>query len=166
MHQPPPNPGVRVPPPLLFVAGFLLAWLADARLVHLPVDAGAGARSVAHGAVQGAGASLIVAGVALVFWGILTFARARTAILPHRPAARLVTTGPYRFTRNPMYTGFATAYAGAALVANTAWPLIVLPVVVRVVYVLVIRREEQYLAGAFGAEFDAYRARVRRWGWW
>ena len=165
MHQPPPNPGVRVPPPLLFVAGFLLAWLVDARLARLPVIAGVGAPSAPHRAVQGTGIALVLAGAALALWGMLTFARARTAILPHRPAARLVTGGPYRVTRNPMYTGLATAYVGAALIANTVWPLIVLPVVVRVLYALVIRREERYLAGAFGADYDAYRARVRRWGW-
>ena len=166
MPQPPPNPGVRVPPPLLFVAGFLVAKLADARLVRLPIVPELGAQAVARAAVHGGGVALVAAGSALTLWGVLTFARAQTAILPHRPAARLVTGGPYRFTRNPMYTGFAAAYLGAALLANTAWPLIVLPLVVRAVYVLVISREERYLAGAFGAEYDAYRMRVRRWGAW
>lgn len=153
------HPGVRFPPPLLFAAGFLLAWLVDARVERLRIVGGTASPVL----VQGAGGTLVVAGLALVCWGMLTFARAHTAILPNQPAAQLVVSGPYRFTRNPMYTGLTTAYMGLALLANTAWPVLLLPAVLLLLYRLVIRREEAYLAGAFGAEYEAYRRRVGRW---
>jgi protein-S-isoprenylcysteine O-methyltransferase Ste14 len=94
---------------------------------------------------------------------MLTFRRARTAILPTRPASQLVDGGPYRFTRNPMYTGLTTAYVGAAALLDSVWPLLLLPLVLAALVRLVVRREEAYLRGAFGAEYAAYQARVRRW---
>jgi protein-S-isoprenylcysteine O-methyltransferase Ste14 len=106
---------------------------------------------------------LTAAGLIVVFWGIATFRAHRTAVFPNQPAARIVRTGPYRFTRNPMYTGMTTAYVGLALMLNDAWPLIFLPIVLVLLVSLVIQREERYLASAFPAEYDAYRRRVRRW---
>ena len=57
--------------------------------------------------------------VPLMLWGIATFARHRTAVMPHLPARRLVTGGPYRFTRNPMYTGMTLAYVGGCAIVGT-----------------------------------------------
>jgi protein-S-isoprenylcysteine O-methyltransferase Ste14 len=75
----------------------------------------------------------------------------------------LVKDGPYRFTRNPMYTGLTIAYFGGAALLDSAWPIIVLPVVLIVLVQTVILREERYLADAFGVEYSVYVARVRRW---
>lgn len=154
----PAHPGVRFPPPLLFVAGFLLAWLVESRVAHLPIAADG-----ASGAARMVGTAIVFVGVALGVWGALTFVRARTAIIPNQPASRVVVSGPYRFTRNPMYIGLTATYVGLAVFTNTIWPLLLLPAVLFLVYQLVIRREERYLAAAFGAEYDAYRQRVRRW---
>ena len=74
-----------------------------------------------------------------------------------------MTAGPYRLTRNPMYVSLAALYVGVSLFANSWWPLLLLPVVLLAVDRAVIAREERYLAGAFPAEYAAYRARVRRW---
>ena len=106
---------------------------------------------------------LVVAGMGLSVWGIITFRLARTSIIPSRPASRLVENGPYRFTRNPMYTGLTLAYLGVAAMMNSAWPLLALPVVLALLVRLVVRREEAYLHDAFGEEYAAYRGRVRRW---
>jgi protein-S-isoprenylcysteine O-methyltransferase Ste14 len=94
---------------------------------------------------------------------MITFKRARTAIIPNRSASAIVTTGPYRFTRNPMYAGLTLAYVGGALLIGTAWTLLLLPVVIAVLYRRVIRREEAYLDAAFPDVYAAYRGRVRRW---
>ena len=153
------SPGVRFPPPTLFVAGWLLAWLLERRVERI--------RLIGEGGSQAplviAGTALIVAGALVIGAGLLTFFRARTAIMPHHAASRLVTHGPYRFTRNPMYLGMTLLYSGLALRANFGWPLLLLPLVLVAVVQLVIRREERYLASEFGAAYDDYRHRVRRW---
>jgi protein-S-isoprenylcysteine O-methyltransferase Ste14 len=154
-----PHPGVRFPPPLLFAAGFLAGWVVETRVTRLRLVADA----AADGPLRWLGVLLLAAGLGLMFWGLVTFRRASTAVLPHRPASRLVIAGPYRFTRNPMYTGLTAAYGGLACLANVAWPLVLLPLVLVALVRLVVRREEAYLAHAFGAEYDAYRQRVRRW---
>ena len=94
---------------------------------------------------------------------MVTFGRARTAINPHHSASQLVTHGPYRFTRNPMYTGLTIAYLGGSALVDSAWPIIALPIVLLILVKTVISREEMYLADAFGAEYRGYVARVRRW---
>jgi protein-S-isoprenylcysteine O-methyltransferase Ste14 len=151
------SPGVPIPPPLLFVFGFLAGLLADG-VVPLAL-LGSGRRALAVWAGWGA----IGSGLALMLWGIATFARHRTAVMPHLPARRLVTGGPYRFTRNPMYVGLVLAYAGLALLIDTAWPLLLLPAVLALLVVVVVRREERYLARAFGDSYHDYQSRVRRW---
>ena len=151
------SPGVPVPPPLLFVFGFLAGLLADG---VVPVGLfGSARREIA--VIGGWGA--IAAGLLVMVWGLATFLRPRTAVMPHLPASRLVTSGPYRFSRNPMYVGLTLTYVGLALLIDTAWPLFVLPVVLALLMVMVVRREERYLERAFGEAYRSYRQRVRRW---
>jgi protein-S-isoprenylcysteine O-methyltransferase Ste14 len=156
-QAPPSSPGVRFPPPILFVGGLLLGWLLDRYWRALPLS------RVGGSAVELIGWSLLGVGLFLVAWGMLIFRRARTAIIPSHGASRVVTHGPYRYSRNPMYTGLTIAYVGVAALIDSAWPLIVLPVVLVALVRLVISREEAYLSDAFGAEYGAYRERVRRW---
>ena len=151
------GPGIHVPPPLIFVAGFAAGWLLNRRLEFVIDGDGAGAVQTAIGAV------LVAAGLGLSASGITTFIRARTTVLPNRAARQLVTWGPYRATRNPMYTGLATAYLGAACLTNLAWPLVWLPAVILTMNAVVIRREERYLNAAFGLPYAEYCRRVRRW---
>jgi protein-S-isoprenylcysteine O-methyltransferase Ste14 len=157
MQQPLSNPGVRFPPPILLVAGFLVGWVLDRYWHALPLS------HVGGSAVEVIGLVLLIVGAVLVASGVLTFRRARTAIIPSHGASQLVTNGPYRFTRNPMYTGFALAYIGGAAVIDSLWPLLLLPVAIIALVRLVISREEAYLRSAFGTEYTVYQARVRRW---
>lgn len=101
--------------------------------------------------------------IALDTASMVRFSRKRTPVSPAQASTALVTDGPYRFTRNPMYMGMACAYAGAAVAAAVLWALAFLPVVLLAVDRLVIPREERHLARAFGAEYDRYRGHVRRW---
>ena len=94
---------------------------------------------------------------------MMTFRRAKTAINPHHSASQLVTHGPYRFTRNPMYTGLTLEYLGGSALLDSAWPVIVLPIVILILVETVISREEMYLRDAFGVEYTGYAASVRRW---
>lgn len=155
-----PHPGVYFPPPFYFALGFLAGWLLH-RLVPLTVPGANGIGGIAG--MHAVGWLLVAVGVVILVWAQITFRRHRTTVIPHRPASTMVTGGPYHFTRNPMYLSFTLLYAGAALITHMLWPIILLPVVLVLLTMLVIRREERYLADAFGAEYSAFRSRVRRW---
>ncbi len=80
-----------------------------------------------------------------------------------KPASRIVDKGPYRLTRNPMYTGMSLVYLGAMLLLNWGWALVLFPLVLILLYRFVISREEAYLTSEFGEEYLAYCRKVRRW---
>jgi protein-S-isoprenylcysteine O-methyltransferase Ste14 len=141
-------------PPLLFAAPLGAALLAG-RVLPLPLPRLPSTRA--------AGITLVLAGVVFSLSGTATVLRHRTTVVPHRPVTRLVTAGPFRISRNPMYTGHAVSCGGAALWAGSWWPLIVLPLSVLATRRLVIDPEEDYLAARFGTDYERYRARVRRW---
>lgn len=148
---------VPVIPPVLFAAGlaagFLLKWLVPVRLVPPSLE----------GRVCFAGSALALLGLAFGGWAFATFLKARTTPHPNHPVSALVTWGPYRVSRNPMYVGVSIGVAGIALVANTPWVLAVLPAVWLALRHLVIGREEAYLERKFGEEYQAFKARTRRW---
>lgn len=94
---------------------------------------------------------------------IATFLRNRTTVFPHGNPARLVTGGPYRLTRNPMYVSLTLAYLGAASLWQLLWPLALLPLPLLWLDRLLIPLEESRLQASFQDTYDAYRHRVRRW---
>ena len=106
---------------------------------------------------------LIVTGFLLSVWAVRTMFRANEDPNPNRPTDRIVVTGPYSLSRNPIYVSFNLIYLGIALVANAVWPLIFLPAAFAVLQYGVIDREERYLERLFGDEYRNYRTRVRRW---
>lgn len=142
-------------PPLIFGAAFL-AGIGLQGLVPLgwPVPAAAG---------RGLGWVLLFAGLALDVWAMAALHRARTTILPHRAAGRLVTNGPFAFTRNPIYLGNTIALLGLGLMLENPWLLAAAIGAAVATDHLAARREEAHLAAKFGAEFTAYAARVPRW---
>ncbi|HEY6155859.1 MAG TPA: isoprenylcysteine carboxylmethyltransferase family protein [Gemmatimonadales bacterium] len=152
----PDTSGVRVPPPLIYIGLFLVGYALHRTVpVRLWGDVPPLARLV--------GWSLVGAGVLLAVGAVVLFRRAGTTPNPTRPTTALVLHGPYRFTRNPMYVGLGLCYLGATLLVNSAWPLVLFPVLIVLVQRWVIAPEEAYLERRFGAEYRAYRARVRRW---
>jgi protein-S-isoprenylcysteine O-methyltransferase Ste14 len=94
---------------------------------------------------------------------VAEFGAAGTAVSPLDSATALVSGGPYRLTRNPDYIGQLLVFAGSALAANTAWPIVLLPGVLAAIDRGVVRQEEQYLESKFGAAYADYAARVPRW---
>jgi protein-S-isoprenylcysteine O-methyltransferase Ste14 len=150
----PDSPGVIVFPPALFggtlLVGLVLHFIWPAHLIS-------------GSWVRIAGAILFVAGGALAIWGRKTMVRAGTNVLPTRPALAIVTDGPFRFTRNPLYLANAVAYLGLTLVFNTVWTLLLYVPMLLVIHWGIIRREERYLEAKFGETYLAYKARVRRW---
>jgi protein-S-isoprenylcysteine O-methyltransferase Ste14 len=146
------GPGVRVPPPLLATAVMVGAWVLD-RIWTVQI----GPPAVALGGM------VIFLAVALAGWSVLALAKAGNDPRPDRPDAALVAAGPYRFSRNPIYLGLLLVAAGLALMWGTLWGWIGVALLHALLDRMVIAREEAYLAARFGAAYEAYRARVRKW---
>jgi protein-S-isoprenylcysteine O-methyltransferase Ste14 len=152
----PDNAGVKVPPPFVYVAGIVLGWLVH-RAWPLPIFD-------PHSRLRAALALLFGLGWLIFFGAAFTsFTRSRTTLIPNRPATALVTTGIYSVTRNPMYVSLALLYLAVAMVLDSWWIVLLLPLVLLVIGRWVITREERYLARAFPHDYDEYRRRVRRW---
>ncbi len=148
------NPGIKVPPPLIYAVPLLFGLLLDRRrhLAFLP-----------RGARGALGLPLLGGGAALNAWFLKTIRDAEVPIRTDKPVPRLTTEGPFRYSRNPSYLALAMIYAGIALLRNSFWAILFLPVVVAVIQREVIGREERYLERAFGEEYLAYKEQVRRW---
>jgi protein-S-isoprenylcysteine O-methyltransferase Ste14 len=150
----PDTAGVVAPPPLVYLAGLALGFGLEALLPSASLPSAL--RWVLGGA-------LVLAGIGLLASFNTAFHRKGTAVEPWKPTTAIVTTGPYRLTRNPAYLGMALVYVGIALLAETLWVLLPLPLVLAVIDRAVIAREERYLERKFGQEYMDYKARVRRW---
>jgi protein-S-isoprenylcysteine O-methyltransferase Ste14 len=122
-----------------------------------------GRASLSCRAARGLGWSLLGGGIALNGWFLKTIRNAEVPIRTDRPVPRLTTEGPFRHTRNPSYLALAVIYAGIAILRNSLWAMLLLPLVVMVIQREVIGREERYLERTFGEEYLAYKQRVRRW---
>jgi protein-S-isoprenylcysteine O-methyltransferase Ste14 len=148
---------VFVPPPLLYLIPMLAAAMLHSRR-SWAISVGF------QTTLWFAGVTAIAIGTAIGLASVDRFRKANTTILPAgRPTTAIVEHGPYRFTRNPMYLAMACAYFGLALLFNNLWALVLLPVILAVVDLGVIRREERYLAAKFGDPYRVYCTRVRRW---
>jgi len=148
------HPGIRVPPPLIYLLPLILGLLLD-RKAHVPFLPRRAARSL--------GWPLLGGGVLLSRWFLQTMREVDAPVRTDRPVPRLSTEGPFRYTRNPGYLSLAMIYAGIAILRNALWAVLFLPLVLYVIQLEVIGREERYLERTFGEEYLTYKARVRRW---
>ena len=148
------NAGVLAPPPLIFAIPLLLGLLLKRRfpVPFLPRDA---ARAL--------GLPLLGGGVLLMGWFLRTMRSAETPIDPREPVSRIVTGGPFRYTRNPAYLGMAMIFAGVSCLANALSAIMLLPVALLTIQRGVIEREERYLEREFGEEYLRFKAQTGRW---
>ena len=147
---------LKVPPPLVALCVALLMWLTS--LVVAPFE-------VPFLLRVSASLALAVVGLGSSLAGLLSFMRAKTTVNPTKPtsASSLVSTGVYRFTRNPMYLGLLLVLLGWATFLANAVAFLVAPLFVLYINRFQITPEERALSSLFGAEFSAYKARVGRW---
>ena len=136
---------------LAVLAGLVLNWLMPLPFVPAAVSAG------------WLGAIVFVLALALVAWAIITMSRAGSNVPTNLPTTTIVETGPYRFTRNPIYLGMVLGLIALAVAFNDLWLLMTLVPFALVIRYGVITREEAYLERRFGDVYRRYRARVRRW---
>ncbi|CAD5107925.1 methyltransferase family protein [Zestomonas carbonaria] len=109
------------------------------------------------------GWGLIDAGILLSAWSALAMAQHKTTINPYKKPRHLLESGPFRYSRNPIYLGFNLIYGGIALLIHSWWPWILLPLLILTMTLGVIVPEEVVLERQFGDSYRRYRARVRRW---
>ena len=138
--------------PPVWLIGFMAAMWAVAQVAAWP---GADATWT--------GRAIIGAALLVMVWTAIWFHRRRTTIVPHMQPDALVTEGPMRFSRNPIYAADVLVLIGWGVGLGAALPFVLIPLFVVVIERRFILAEEARLAAAFGNEFAAYKARVRRW---
>ncbi|MDE2173132.1 MAG: isoprenylcysteine carboxylmethyltransferase family protein [Patescibacteria group bacterium] len=148
------SPQIIAPPPLIYLSGLtmgiVLHWIRP--LPFLP-----GNLALPLGVV------FVVISIALIVTAMRAFVKAKTNIDPRKSATSIVSTGPYRFSRNPIYLSMTLLTVGIAMWVNTLWILIALVLVLLIMQFGVIAREETYLARKFGEEYLQYKLKVHRW---
>jgi protein-S-isoprenylcysteine O-methyltransferase Ste14 len=146
--------GVRLPPPLVYIAAVLLGLALD-RLLPLPFPTGSLGDWV--------GGALVFSALIFDVLGVHELRRARTTVRPDRPTSALVTRGPYRISRNPLYLSLAVIQAGIGIWIDNLWVLALVVPTVAIISRTAIAPEERYLADKFGPPYRAYQNAVRRW---
>jgi protein-S-isoprenylcysteine O-methyltransferase Ste14 len=149
-----PNISPMVHPPVVALMFIVIAYFLG-RFAPLPFSAPALLRYT--------GLALTFVGFLLGLGALLEFRKARTTLDPHGSAKQLVTSGIYRFTRNPIYLGFLLMVIGLPLNSGLYWGIVLAPFYVFMMNRLIIQYEEAYLQRKFGETYTGYRSRVRRW---
>jgi len=146
---------IKIPPPLIFVACLAIGIGVDRWLLTISLTP--------RGPLQIVGAALCLAAVVLSVSASTLLRRAGTSVRPDKPSTVMVITGPYRFTRNPLYLALCLLHAGIALLVGGLIPLLMTLVLAIILRQAVISREEHYLSGKFGPAYSDYCIKVRRW---
>ncbi len=147
------NPG-NVRPPFVYLGAIALGLL-----LHFAWSV----RLVSRAASVPIGATVVLVAVALFLYAVRTFQTADTPVPGNRPTTTIVRTGPYRWSRNPIYLSFSLLQLGVACWVNSLWLLVTLIPALALMSFVVIPREEHYLETHFPSDYLPYRASVRRW---
>ena len=154
----PEHSKVAVFPPVIPLAAFLLGVALGVVWPTVPLMSDS-----LRLALRVIGGGLFCVGVAGFAWMVVTMRKAGTPIHNAKTPTALVETGPFRFTRNPMYLFGQAGYAGLALLLMQLWSLALLPAVFAVTHYGIVLREEAFLERKFGTAYKQYQSRVRRW---
>lgn len=147
---------VRVPPPAVFLGMIVIGLVIQLAVRAWPTSLALDQRLTA-------GVVMLILGVALGGSAIGLFRKTGQDPAPWKPSPTMVETGPYRFTRNPMYLAMVVVTCAIGILANTSWIVLGAPLGLAIVHFIAVRPEETYLAAKFGADYEAYRARVPRY---
>lgn len=146
--------GVKFPPPLIFavcmLVGYGVEWMLPIPLTTFP-------------ALTYLGVAVICIGTFIIAITALSFYKAKTHIEPWKPTSRIITSGIFSFSRNPIYLAFAIITLGIGIFLNSLWLILSCLPAMGLVFLVAVRKEEHYLAEKFGEEYLQYKAKVRRW---
>ncbi|HLI50623.1 MAG TPA: isoprenylcysteine carboxylmethyltransferase family protein [Thermomicrobiaceae bacterium] len=156
------TPDLLAPAPLIYAGGLAAGWLAEK---IIPARKVYGFRPVGR-LRRMLGTGMIGAGLALGGWAAKTMIARGASPNPHHPATELVVTGPFQYSRNPLYLSMLVTYLGICYRANLTWSMRLLPVIQILMREGVIEPEEEYLTTRFGEEYLAYQGSVGRWFGW
>jgi len=145
---------VKIHPPILLLIHIGITWLLG-RFILLPIAVSPMIRNI----------GLMLAGIGFLFgiFAFYSFMKARTTLDPHGSVKTIVSSGIYRFTRNPIYLGMVLMLIGFPLTFGNVWGIPLAPVFVFLMNKWVIEPEEAYLERKFGDGYTGYKSRVRRW---
>jgi protein-S-isoprenylcysteine O-methyltransferase Ste14 len=147
---------VRFPPPLVYLAAVIAGALLHAYVLPLPFDFPPGARIAVAIAIA-------LLGVAMMIGAVGLFKRTGQDPKPWKTTPEIISSGIYRFTRNPMYVGMALLQTGIGVGFANGWIVALVPPVLIVIYAIAIRPEEAYLESKFGESYTEYKKSVRCW---
>lgn len=148
------RPATLIPPPVVYAVALFAAWGLQ-REWPLPLELGSYARGITW--------LLVGIGLAGSLWAVWAVWKNRTTVNPYKAANALVTDGPFRYSRNPIYVSDWFIYAGVTVWLHSLWPLPLALLVYLVMRHWVIAHEEAHLAARFGEDYRDYCARVPRW---
>lgn len=148
---------LKIPVPWIFFMAYLMGiafqYFFPVRIPHKEISL----------VIRIAGIIILVTGAFIASWSLLIFRKARTTTVPGKSSKKIISNGPYRFSRNPMYISLILAYLGEAGFLTQAWPVIMLLPVVFYVNQVVIPLEEEVLGKDFKEAYEKYSTRVNRW---
>lgn len=147
---------VRFPPPLVFLAAIIVGVLVQRTIVRLALSFFPVLRIAA-------GILILLCGVSLVLSARILFLRTGQNPIPWKPTPELISQGPYRFTRNPMYVGVTLFVVGLGLAMNNLWISLFAGPALLAVHFIAVLPEERYLTEKFGESYRSFLARVRRY---
>ena len=145
---------VKLPPPLIFLILLLVAYGVQ---YFWPIGVGSSS------GLKYIGVGVVLLGIGIVILINRSFKRAETHIEPWKPTTKIISTGIYAYSRNPIYAGFCLVPIGMGVFLNSFWILISFIPAAVLVYYMAIRKEEAYLEKKFGEEYAQYKSKVRRW---
>lgn len=153
----PDNPGLIAPPPLIYLGSLLIGLLLNQLFPVKLLPKRRRGTGVIFGALS------VGSGFMLGRAAFQQMRRAQTNINPTQPTTAIVTEGPYRLTRNPIYLALTLVYIGISLLFNSFWSMLLLPFLLVIMNAGVIDREERYLESKFGQQYVSYKRSVKRW---
>ena len=148
------GPAVKFPPPLIFLSLLITSYGA-----HQALPLGLGISPQA----KFIGVAVALVGMLILLLTLISFLRAKTSIEPWKPTTKIITTGLYAWSRNPIYAAFCLIPIGCGIFINSLWVLLSFIPSALLVYYIAIRKEEVYLEEKFGEEYLRYKRKVRRW---
>ena len=138
-------------------------WVLISVVLMTALDRYAPLQSIIPPPFERGGVAFMVVGLLLVLWSARLFSQAKTTIKPFSVSSSLVTSGPFRLSRNPIYVGMVIVLLGVAIRLGSLPPFAVIPFFVLLINRAFIVHEERMLLDTFGKEYEAYCRGVRRW---